>query len=61
MYIHDMTEYAYKNGFSTAAEQIFADIEEAMGLCKTFHVGQQFYALDLETYLIDLKKKYEVM
>ena len=60
MYVHDMTEYAYKNGFSTAAEKIFADIESAMRLCKTTHVGSQFYSPALETCIEDIKKKYKI-
>ena len=42
------------------AEQIFADIERAMRLSKTTHVGQQFYGLVLETCVNNLKKKYGV-
>ena len=41
-------------------EQIFADIESAMRLSKTTHVGQQFYSLVLETCLNNIKKKYGV-
>ena len=41
-------------------EQIFADIESAMRLSKTTHVGQQFYGLVLETCINNIKKKYGV-
>ena len=41
-------------------EQIFADIESAMRLSKTTHVGQQFYGLVLETCVNNIKKKYGV-
>ena len=57
-------ETAYTEGFRTgkqaAAEQIFADIESALRLSKTTHVGQQFYGLVLETYINNIKKKYGV-
>ena len=57
-------ETAYTEGFRTgkqaAAEQIFADIESAMRLSKTTHVGQQFYGLVLETCINNIKKKYGV-
>ena len=40
-------EIAYADGFDAgkqaAAEQIFADIESALRLSKTTHVGQQFF------------------
>lgn len=42
------------------AEQIFEDIECAMRLSKTTHVGQQFYGLVLETCITNIKKKYGV-
>ena len=45
---------------SDIAEQIFADIESAMRLSKTTHVGQQFYGLILEDYIEGMKKKYGV-
>ena len=45
---------------SDIVEQIFADIESAMRLSKTTHVGQQFYSLVLETCLNNIKKKYGV-
>ena len=55
---------AYSNGYeegkAAAAEQIFADIESAMRLSKTTHVGQQFYGLVLETCVNNIKKKYGV-
>lgn len=58
------TETAYTEGFragkKAAAEQIFADIESAMRLSKTTHVGQQFYGLVLETCVNNIKKKYGV-
>ena len=41
-------------------EQIFADIESAMRLSKTTHVGQQFYGLVLETCVNNIKKEYGV-
>ena len=50
----------YRTGKQTAAEQIFADIESAMQLSKTTHVGQQFYGLVLETCINNIKKKYGV-
>ena len=57
-------EVAYTEGYRTgklaAAEQIFADIESAMRLSKTTHVGQQFYGLVLETCINNIKKKYGV-
>ena len=57
-------EIAYADGFDAgklaAAEQIFADIESAMRLSKTTHVGQQFYGLVLETCINNIKKKYGV-
>ena len=57
-------EIKYDEGYSAgklaAAEQIFADIESAMRLSKTTHVGQQFYGLVLETCVNNLKKKYGV-
>ena len=57
-------ETAYTEGFRTgkqaAAEQIFADIESAMRLSKTTHVGQQFYGLVLETCVNNIKKKHGV-
>ena len=55
-------EIAYADGYDAgkqaAAEQIFADIESALRLSKTTHVGQQFYGLVLETYVNNIKKKY---
>ena len=45
---------------SNVVEQIFADIESAMRLSKTTHVGQQFYGLVLETCINNIKKKYGV-
>ena len=45
---------------SDIAEQIFADLESAMRLSKTTHVGQQFYGLVLETCINNIKKKYGV-
>ena len=45
---------------SELVEQIFADIESAMRLSKTTHVGQQFYSLVLETCVNNIKKKYGV-
>ncbi len=57
-------EAAYDEGFEagkqSAAEQILADIESAMRLSKTTHVGQQFYGLVLETCVNNIKKKYGV-
>ena len=50
----------YEAGKQAAAEQIFADIESAMRLSKTTHVGQQFYGLVLETCVNIIKKKYGV-
>ena len=50
----------YDAGKQAAAEQIFADIESAMRLCKTTHVGQQFYGLTLETCVENIKKKFGV-
>ena len=50
----------YEAGKQAAAEQIFADIESAMRLSKTTHVGQQFYGLVLETCVNNIKKKYGV-
>ena len=50
----------YEAGKQAAAEQIFADIESAMRLSKTTHVGQQFYSLVLETCVNNIKKKYGV-
>ena len=55
--IHD---FGYEEGKQAAAEQIFADIESAMRLSKTTHVGQQFYGLVLETCVNNIKKKYGV-
>ena len=64
MFHHDATEVAYRNGFEAGqkakVEQIFADIESAMRLCKTTHVGQEFYGLLLEQLVANIKKKYEV-
>jgi hypothetical protein len=45
---------------SDIAEQIFTDIESAMRLSKTTHVGQQFYGLVLETCVNNIKKKYGI-
>ena len=45
---------------SDIVEQIFADIESALRLSKTTHVGQQFYGLVLETCINNIKKKYGV-
>ena len=65
-YINDTIarETAYDEGFEagkqSAAEQILADIESAMRLSKTTHVGQQFYGLVLETCINNIKKKYGV-
>ena len=65
-YINDTIarEVAYAEGYDAgkkaAAEQIFADIESAMRLSKTTHVGQQFYGLVLETCINNIKKKYGV-
>ena len=57
-------ETAYTEGFrtgkQTTAEQIFADIESALRLSKTTHVGQEFYGLVLETCINNIKKKYGV-
>lgn len=57
-------EIAYADGYEAgkqaAAEQIFEDIECAMRLSKTTHVGQQFYGLVLETCITNMKKKYGV-
>ena len=57
-------EVEYDKGYSAgklaAAEQIFADIESALRLSKTTHVGQQFYGLVLETCVNNIKKKYGV-
>ena len=50
----------YSAGKQAAAEQIFADIESAMRLSKTTHVGQQFYGLVLKTCVNNIKKKYGV-
>ena len=50
----------YEAGKQAAAAQIFEDIESAMRLSKTTHVGQQFYGLVLETCVNNIKKKYEV-
>ena len=50
----------YEAGKQAAAEQIFADIESAMRLSKTTHVGQQFYGLVLETCINNIKKKHGV-
>ena len=50
----------YEAGKQAAAEQIFADIESAMRLSKTTHVGQQFYGLVLETCITNIKQKYGV-
>ena len=55
--IHD---FGYEEGKKAAAEQIFAEIESAMRLSKTTHVGQQFYGLVLETCINNIKKKYGV-
>ena len=65
-YINDTIarEVAYAEGYDAgkqaAAEQIFADIESALRLSKTTHVGQQFYGLVLETCINNIKKKYGV-
>ena len=53
-------DQGYSAGKQAAAEQIFADIESAMRLSKTTHVGQQFYGLVLETCVNNIKKKYGV-
>ena len=53
-------EEGYDAGKQAAAEQIFTDIESAMRLSKTTHVGQQFYGLVLETCINNIKKKYGV-
>lgn len=45
---------------SDIVDQIFADIESAMRLSKTTHVGQQFYGLVLETWVNNIKEKYKV-
>ncbi len=50
----------YKAGRHAAAEQIFAELESAMRLSKTTHVGQQFYGLVLETCVANIKKTFEV-
>lgn len=50
----------YEAGKQAVAEQIFEDIESAMRLSKTTHVGQQFYGLVLETCITNIKKKYGV-
>ena len=50
----------YEAGKQAAIEQIFADIDSAMRLSKTTHVGQQFYGPVLETYINNIKKKYGV-
>ena len=56
------TELAYKNGYeagkTSVVEQIFEDIESAMRLSKTTHVGQEFYGLVLETCVANIKNKY---
>ena len=63
-YINDTIarEVAYAEGYDAgkqaAAEQIFSDIESALRLSKTTHVGQQFYGLVLETCINNIKKKY---
>ena len=65
-YINDTIarEVAYAEGYDAgkqaAAEEIFADIESALRLSKTTHVGQQFYGLVLETCINNIKKKYGV-
>ena len=53
-------EEGYEAGKQAAAEQIFADIESALRLSKTTHVGQQFYGLVLETCINNIKKRYGV-
>ena len=57
-------EIAYSDGFDAGKqagrEEVFADIEAAMRLSKTTHVGQQFYGLVLETCINNIKKKYGV-
>ena len=50
----------YEAGKQAAAEQIFSELESALRLSKTTHVGQQFYGLVLETYVNNIKKKYGV-
>ena len=51
---------AFAAGKQAAAEQIFADLESALRLSKTTHVGQQFYSPALETSIEVLKRKYGV-
>ena len=53
-------EEGYDAGKQAAAEEIFTDIESALRLSKTTHVGQQFYGLVLETCINNIKKKYGV-
>lgn len=57
-------EIAYSDGYDAgkqaAAEHIFEEIERAMRLSKTTHVGQQFYGMILENYIEVMKKKYGV-
>lgn len=53
-------EEGYEAGKQAAAEQIFEDIESAMRLSETTHVGQQFYSRVLDNFLIGIKKKYGV-
>lgn len=57
-------EIAYADGFDAGKqagrEEVLADIEAAMRLSKTIHVGQQFYSLVLETCVNNIKKKYGV-
>lgn len=59
-----LIEKAYNEGFDAGKqagrEEVFADIEAAMRLSKTTHVGQQFYGLVLETCVNNIKKKYGV-
>ena len=55
-----MAESAFDEVPAVDVEQIFADIESAMRLSKTTHVGQQFYGLVLETCINNIKKKYGV-
>ena len=56
----DIKKAIYDSGKLAATEQIFADIESALRLSKTTHVGQQFYGLVLETCINNIKKKYGV-
>lgn len=65
-YINDAIarETAYDEGYEAgkraATEQIFSDLAEIMRRSKTTLIGQPFYCSVLDSYVVELKKKYGV-